>query len=238
MSTRKPRSRARVSVTGSSNRGSRGRASAARAKAKTTSSGKAAGSNPKVDGRQQRSKVSKAKVTSSGGGTKGSARVTASSGGSARDGGPTSSDARKWRRMNRGAARVQKVEQASAKRPGGSAASKNATPSNPERAGKARNVSRKMGRITKAAKQARARGATVKGGVQAAIVAETFRARPAADGTTKGKPNTKFGPAFDQPKQKKKKLSFNEAFRQNRKAGAKVFTWNGKKYHTRLKGEK
>ena len=63
-------------ITSSSNRTDRSKSSATSANKKTTSSGKAAGSNPKIDARLQRQKNSTAKVTKSGGGTRGSAKVT------------------------------------------------------------------------------------------------------------------------------------------------------------------
>ena len=56
-------------------------ASKLRAAKKSTSSGKGAGRAPSVDSRAERSKISTAKVTKSGGGTPGSAKVTTGQGG-------------------------------------------------------------------------------------------------------------------------------------------------------------
>ena len=75
-----------------------------------------------------------------------------------------------------------------------------------------------------------------RGGVAAAVMSPT----KLADGTMKGKPTGfRQGPAV--PKRLTQKGmdsgSFDSAFKQSRKAGKKVFTWRGKKYTTKMKGE-
>lgn len=73
-----------------------------------------------------------------------------------------------------------------------------------------------------------------------AVAYETLKARPLASGTLKGKPTgTTQGPAV--PKRLTQaginKGSFDDAFRNARKANKKEFSWRGKKYNTKLKGE-
>lgn len=72
------------------------------------------------------------------------------------------------------------------------------------------------------------------------IAYETLKARPLADGTLKGKATgATQGPAV--PKRLTQsginKGSFDDAFRNARKAKMKEFTWRGKRYNTKLKGE-
>jgi hypothetical protein len=79
-----------------------------------------------------------------------------------------------------------------------------------------------------------------KGGVKAAAVKEGLTARNTADGTLKGKsPANVKGPAV--PARLTQggldKGSFDNAFRMSRKAGKSTFTWRGKKYNTKQKGE-
>jgi hypothetical protein len=74
-------------------------------------------------------------------------------------------------------------------------------------------------------------------GAAAAVLAP----RKLADGTLKGKPTgNPQGPAV--PKRLTQggmdKGSFDDAFRQSRQAKKKTFTWRGKKYNTKLRGEK
>ena len=47
----------------------------------------------------------------------------------------------------------------------------------------------------------------------------------------------KDGVRVNEPVEATKELSFGEAFKQNKAAGKKEFTWKGKKYHTRTKEE-
>jgi len=108
----------------------------------------------------------------------------------------------------------------------------------------ARGAKQAMGRMSGALRTARtlrniAGAARLAGpaGVAAAVLAP----RKLADGTLKGKPtgNPK-GPAV--PKRLTQggldKGSFDDAFRQSRQAKKKTFTWRGKKYNTKLRGEK
>jgi hypothetical protein len=77
----------------------------------------------------------------------------------------------------------------------------------------------------------------------ASLVAEYMSSRkpePTSKKTAK-KPMAKMGKNY---KQKEKELSrkanasnFDRAFAAARKAGKKTFTWRGKSYHTRMKGE-
>jgi hypothetical protein len=111
----------------------------------------------------------------------------------------------------------------------------------PKGSGSAR-VTTGMG--SKLANAARAAGTALglaRGGVKAAVFKEGITARNTADGTLKGKPtgNPK-GPSVPQRMTKAgvDKGSFDNAFRMARKGGAKTFTWRGKKYNTKLRGEK
>jgi hypothetical protein len=76
------------------------------------------------------------------------------------------------------------------------------------------------------------------------IAAETLKARPLASGTLtsamkRGDYKPRQGPAV--PKRLTQggmdKGSFDSAFKSSRSAGKKEFTWRGKKYNTKLKGE-
>jgi hypothetical protein len=78
----------------------------------------------------------------------------------------------------------------------------------------------------------------------AAIAAETLKARPLASGTLtsamkRGDYKPRQGPAV--PKRLTQggldKGSFDSAFKASRTAGKKTFTWRGKKYNTKMKGE-
>jgi hypothetical protein len=80
------------------------------------------------------------------------------------------------------------------------------------------------------------RGMMTPVGMAAAVMAP----RPLASGTLKGKPTgAKQGPAV--PKRLTQagidKGSFDAAFKASRSAGQKTFTWRGKKYNTKMKGE-
>lgn len=83
---------------------------------------------------------------------------------------------------------------------------------------------------------AQVRSLATPAGVAAAVMAP----RPAGNATMKGKPTSNpQGPAV--PKRLTQagldKGSFDNAFRQSRKAGKKEFTWRGKRYNTKLRGE-
>lgn len=92
-------------------------------------------------------------------------------------------------------------------------------------------AARTVATLAKAAKMAGPVGAA------AAVLAP----RKLADGTLKGKPTgNPQGPAV--PKRLTQggmdKGSFDSAFKASRSAGKKTFTWRGKKYNTKLRGEK
>lgn len=83
--------------------------------------------------------------------------------------------------------------------------------------------------------------AVAKGGVKAAVAKEALTARNTADATMKGKPTgNPQGPSV--PKRLTQKGldsgSFDKAFKAARSGGAKEFTWRGKRYNTKIKGEK
>lgn len=104
----------------------------------------------------------------------------------------------------------------------------------------ARAATQAMSRTLAAARTARnvAGAAKMAGPVGAA--AAVMAPRKLADGTLKGKPTGNFqGPNV--PKRLTQagmdKGSFDNAFRMSRKAGKSTFTWRGKKYNTKIKGE-
>lgn len=248
-------------VTSSSTRSARSKAGSSNAAKKTTSSGRGAGRTPTVDSRAQRQKTSTAKVTSSGGGTPGSAKVTssrrrgervktskpnitASSGGSARTpGGPNTADANRWKEINRGAAK-QVAREAKQVAPGTKNAQKNATPTgsrNPKSQIAANKMKRTLAKSAEARASAARAGTLAKAGKVgglATVAAAGLQSRNTADGTLKGKPTgPKQGPKT--PKRLTQKgidsKSFDDAFRQARKAGQAKFTWKGKSYSTKMK---
>jgi len=118
----------------------------------------------------------------------------------------------------------------------------NASNGKPSGSGSAR-VTQGQGKTAAAAnilKTASALMSVSKGGVKAAAVKEGLTARNTADGTLKGKsPANVKGPAV--PARLTQggldKGSFDNAFRMSRKAGKSTFTWRGKKYNTKQKGE-
>lgn len=230
-------------------------------------------------GRKARARVSQANVTSSGGGTPGSARVTSSKpigtggGGVSKPVGGraiTNGSSATMRQIR--AKAVQKQRMASGKTtvasrtPGPSAATRarisqtarsmkpigdsarvrqataqgqQAKASAQARRGARQAMSRMEGTL-KAARTLRTIAGAAKtlgrGGVAAAVMSPT----KLADGTMKDKPTGfRQGPAV--PKRLTQKGmdsgSFDSAFKQSRKAGKKVFTWRGKKYTTKMKGE-
>jgi hypothetical protein len=81
-----------------------------------------------------------------------------------------------------------------------------------------------------------------KAGIMAAAVKESITSRNTADGTLtaamkRGDYKPKQGPSPKTTQSSFNKKSFNEAFRQARKSGTSTFTWRGKKYTTKKKGE-
>jgi hypothetical protein len=81
-----------------------------------------------------------------------------------------------------------------------------------------------------------------KAGIMATAVKESITSRNTADGTLtaamkRGDYKPKQGPSPKTTKSSFNKKSFNEAFREARKSGTSTFTWRGKKYTTKKKGE-
>lgn len=245
----------RPKVTSSSNRSTR------RATKPITSAGRSAGKNPKVDNRVQRSKVSTAKVTTSGGGTKGSARVTTGRGSVADT---RSADAKRWKQLNstRGAV----ADKAAERRPARPAPG-NGDPINravnlgqadrtrraqAQTQANARRASARMTQRLSQARTARAVGTGARLGAQAAVVGEVFRARPTAAGTLtaakqrgdlakRRKPSPQESAAYRSQEAKaraknagRRSSSFDDAFASARRAKVKTFTWRGKRYTTDL----
>ena len=74
------------------------------------------------------------------------------------------------------------------------------------------------------------------------VAAEGLTARNTADGTLsaalkRGDYKPKQGPQPKTTQASFNKKSFDQAFKAARTSGAKIFTWRGKKYTTKLKGE-
>jgi len=95
-----------------------------------------------------------------------------------------------------------------------------------------------MQRTLATARTVRNVAGAARSGALAAVAAEGLTSRNTAKGTLKGKPTgPSQGPAV--PKRLTSagidKMKFDDAFRQARKAGQKVFTWRGKKYTTETK---
>ena len=212
-----------------------------RAAKKTTSSGRGAGKTPTVDSRVQRQKVSTAKVTQSGGGTPGSAKVTTSKG--RVPVGPNKADAQKWQSYQKSARTSGNGPVKGA--PGTAGAPTNAKPA-PRTSGSqiaANKMKRTLrtGAVAKAANQAanvaKAVGTAKKAGL-VGVAAAGLQSSNTADGTLKGKPSgPKQGPKAPERLSQGgvDKMKFDDAFRQARKAGQKQFTWRGKSYITKMK---
>ena len=169
------------------------------------------GQNP---GRANRQSISQAKVTASGGGTPGSAKVTTS-----RPAGSLSQGAKAAAE-----ARGKQAVQAAQTRRGARAAMKN------------------MGGTLKAARTARQVAGAVGGISRGGAAAAGLQAYNTGDATLKtalkrGDYKPKQGPASKTTTGSFNKKSFNEAFRTARSSGAKEFSWRGKRYNTKKKGE-
>jgi len=233
------------------------------------------GQNPQ---RATRQAASQAKVSTSGQGTPGSAKVTTGQGGEASK--PSGRQPRAITNGNSPAMRQIRAKAVEARRQAqgkSTVASRNTTvtPTNPrgerirsmakaqrtigdsgqvraaaqrgqeirKAAQATRGAKQAMGRMSGALKAARtlrnvASAARLAGPVGAA--AAVLAPRKLADGTLKGKPTgNPQGPAV--PKRLTQsgmdKGSFDSAFKASRSAGKKTFTWRGKKYNTKLKGE-
>lgn len=230
-----------MAVTSSSDRSKRMGRSAAAARKKSTSSGRTAGPNPKVDNRVQRQKTSTARVTQGSNGKpsgSGSARVTTGRGQSSQ-----AADARKWQRMNQSSsAKAGKAAEAAPRKPapGTGDVVKRAIEGGQKAKAKAgaQKAMANMASKLKAAAAKRTAAGGLKGGLKAAAVAEGLTARNTASGTLRGKPTgPSQGPSV--PKRLTQggidKNTFDDAFRNARKAGQKEFTWRGKRYNTKMK---
>ena len=93
-------------------------------------------------------------------------------------------------------------------------------------------VNRKNKRLTKKADRQQKRADKTKGKITKKETVTKLESKPVEklETTTTSEP-VKSTPVTE------KKLSFKEAFRKNRDAGKKTFTWNGKSYHTKTKSE-
>jgi hypothetical protein len=195
------------------------------------------GQNPQ---RANRQAVSQAKVSTSGKGvTPGSAKVTTGAGSSS-----MKADAKSWQRMNQTAsAKSAKAAEPRPRTPAPGTGNVERQAIQRGRAIKAtQGAKQAMGRMSGALKAARtlrnvANAARLAGPAGAAAV---LAPRKLADGTLKGKPTgNPQGPAV--PKRLTQggldKGSFDSAFKASRSAGKKTFTWRGKKYNTKLKGQ-
>jgi len=105
----------------------------------------------------------------------------------------------------------------------------------------ARAATKAMSRTLAAARTARNIAGAAKMAGPAGVVAAVLAPRKLADGTLKGKPTgNPQGPNV--PKRLTQagldKGSFGAAFKASRSAGKKEFTWRGKRYNTKIKGEK
>jgi hypothetical protein len=199
------------------------------------------GQNPQ---RANRQAVSQAKVSTSGKGvTPGSAKVTTGAGSSS-----MKADAKSWQRMNQTAsAKSAKAAEPRPRTPApgtGNVERQAIQRGQAARAAKAaQGAKNAMGRMSGVLRTARtlrniASAARLAGPVGAA--AAVLAPRKLADGTLKGKPTgNPQGPAV--PKRLTQggldKGSFDKAFKASRSAGKKTFTWRGKKYNTKLRGE-
>lgn len=226
-------------VTSSSNRSARSKASRLDAAKKTR--GSAGRINRMREGRGSQRVTNSANRPSGG-----TAKVTASSGGSARTkGGPSASDARQWQKY-------QKSAQTSGRGPVKGSPGTEGAPTNARKAVrsvKSQKTANRLKRIVRTARQARADAITrsrIKGigkaGAHGAAAWAGINAGPVADGTLKGKPTgPKKGPAVPKRLQKAAKPNkykagtFQHAFKAARNAGKESFTFNGKKYAVKLK---
>ncbi len=100
---------------------------------------------------------------------------------------------------------------------------------------------RMAGKLAKAA-ATRMVGAVARRAGLAGVAAEGLTARNTADGTLsaamkRGDYKPKQGPSPKTTQASFNKKSFDQAFKSARTSGAKQFTWRGKKYTTKMKGE-
>ncbi len=163
--------------------------------------------------------------------------------GSGAGSGPNRADAQKWGSYNQ-SARKELAREAKQVAPGTKNAQKNATPTGP-RNPNSQIAANKMKRTLAQSAEARASAARAgtlakagKVGGLATVAAAGLQSRNTADGTLKGKPTgPKQGPKVPGRLTQKgiDSKSFDDAFRQARKAGQKQFTWKGKSYTTKMK---
>jgi hypothetical protein len=191
-------------------------ASKVRAANKTTSSGitRRPDGRRQAEGRSARQSTSTARVTQSGGGTPGSAKVTTS-----KAPGTLSSSAQ----AKAEARGKQAVKDAQVKR-------------------NARSAMKNMEGTLKAARNARLLRGGLKGNLHIAAAEAGLQAYNTGDGTLKaalkrGDYKPKQGPTQKTTTASFNKKSFNEAFKAARSSGAKEFSWRGKRYNTKKKGE-
>ena len=165
--------------------------------------------------------------------------------------GPTRADANKWQQYQQSA----RTSGTGAKgAPGTKDAPRNATgtgarnPRSNVASANMRRTLRNSAAMRNAAKVAQVAGA-VRGASPAAVAYETLKARPTAAGTVtaaqSGRAPSRFANARDAAVKKASAIkgspvvgprkSFDDTFRDARKAGKSTFTWKGKKYNTKVK---
>lgn len=196
------------------------------------------GQNPQ---RANRQAVSQAKVSSAANrAVTGSAKVTTGKGGSS-----MKADAQRFQQLNQSAsARAGKAAEAKPRTPAPGTGNVVRTAIERGRAAAAqkgaRAATQAMSRTLTAARTARNVVGALKTAGPAGVAAAVLAPRRLGDATMKGKPTgNPQGPAV--PKRLTQagldKGSFDSAFKASRSAGKKSFTWRGKKYNTKLKGE-
>jgi hypothetical protein len=226
-------------------------------------------------GRANRQSVSNARVSQSGGGTPGSAKVTTGSGGPKPSGAPKMVNANKptMQRLVRKAAQARKaasgrplvkpveaqrlMSQRAPKIREGAKKLRTIGDSGQVRAAQqqgqqlrqaaqtrrgARGAMKAMEGTLKAARTVRNVAGAVKNLAKGGVVGAVMAPRPAGDGTLtsalkRGDYKPKQGPSPKTSQGSFNKKSFNEAFKSARSSGANQFTWRGKKYTTKKKGE-
>jgi len=106
----------------------------------------------------------------------------------------------------------------------------------------ARAASQRMAKKLAQAAATRTLGTVARRAPLAAVAAEGITARNTADGTLsaamkRGDYKPKQGPSPKTTQSSFNKKTFDQAFKAARTSGAKQFTWRGKKYTTKMKGE-
>lgn len=154
-------------------------------------------------------------------------------------------EAKQWQRLNQStSARAGKAAEAKPRTPAPGTGNVVRTAIERGRAAAAqkgaRAATQAMSRTLAAARTARNIAGAAKMAGPAGVAAAVLAPRRLGDATMKGKPTgNPQGPAV--PKRLTKagidKGSFDKAFKAARSGGAKTFTWRGKKYNTKLRGE-